>query len=175
MAQLIDLDKLNLDARDAGLELTGYYADFVLEDSGGNRLKVRYHLVALGGITPMYEALAGVTSAEILTATISAVYHADAFEQPPVSSQIEAKAKVRLYDSVLAAKTHTFYIPSPIAGMFISPSGDGANIIDPANAELLAWVSMFEAGGRAYANLRTTELADGMSGGTRVTHKSKRG
>jgi len=175
MSQDIEFDQFEQDMRDVGMVVEGTYAVITLEDSGGNQRTVTYPMKTSTGIGDIVNALDGITSAAIIGAVRETRLHAVGFDPPPGSSQVEAKAKLRLYDEEFTARTHTLYVPSPKQDIFIAATGDGANIVDVSNADVLAFVDLFDTEGFCYISAAPNRTAGGIRSGIRVTHKSKRG
>lgn len=155
----------------------GWFVVFQLEDSGGNKSSLTYELQTVGNVldpaTAIYNALLLVTSAAITRFVIEFRFNPPSYVEAESYSQVEAKAKLRVKDEVLPGDLHTMYIPSPRPEIFLTSDGDGANVVNPNNVNLLAFLDEFIDGGNG--KLPNGRFIDGFHSGVRVTRKSKRG
>ncbi len=157
--------------------VASWHMSVSLKDSGGNTAVKRYELrgsdyaTCSAEIATILAALSAVTTAEVAGYSLSQRWTEDAFSYP-TGSEIENQALLNIMlDGGL--KTATVYIPSPTDGCFMSATGDGRNIVDVADTDVLAYVALFESGGEAY--LSDGEDADSLMNGKRIHRASRKG
>lgn len=163
------------------LIFAGWWARFVFVDNGENKKTVTYLLNASTvieaeeSLASLYAFLNALSSAVIAKATIEKRYRPASFASPGSHSQIEAFASLKGYDSVSAAKVHTLDVPSPEASIFLTLSGDGANVVNPENSIVFTFMNLFRPGQKAMFEGPEFIKFNGFKSGLRKTGKSKRG
>lgn len=157
----------------------GYEAVFTLKDNGGNTANKRYVLRAATATEAQAAAAAilaellDVTDAAIWAYRVSEIWINDTPVLPGEGVQIENQASiVGLIDGEVS-KYANLYVPAPEQDIFVGTSGPNADIIDTADADLLAYLALFESTGSAY-------ISDGedwgqVVSGKRIHRKSSKG
>jgi len=158
----------------------GYFGVVDLIDNGGNVTSRRYELTAgtftdadsdlTGTIVP---ALQAVTDAKVKSFFVEVTTVEDALTLPASGIEIENLALLDLQIVGHPEKSATLTIPAPKPAIFVATSGDGANVVNPANAAVLAYVALFGASGQALVS--DGEVSAGIVSGKRIHRKSSRG
>jgi len=158
----------------------GYFGVVELIDNGGNVTKRRYELTAAtiadadtdmsGTVIP---ALQAVTDAKVKGYVVEISVVEDALTLPASGVEIENLALLDMSIVGHPEKSATLTIPAPKPTIFVATSGDGANVVDPADSAVVAYVALFEAGGQAL--ISDGEVASGLVAGRRIHRKSSRG
>lgn len=157
----------------------GFWLSVTLRDNGGNETTRTYQLSSADA------AAAGVDSAAILVA-LNAVTDAvivswmnyerfveDAFAYPASGVEVENLALLDFEIVDHPEKSATLTIPAPAPAIFMATSGGGANIVNTANAAVIAYAGLFMTGGEAL--ISDGEVAQGLVSGKRIHRKSSRG
>lgn len=144
---------------------TGLFINVVLVDAGGNKSTMRLkpdpaaagyaNLEALGGaagqarLTYVLNTLALVTNARVISYNIGESFaeNDSLLQFGPAGSEVERLASIVGPINGAVGKYHTLKIPSPVDGIFVSDGAPGPNKnqVDPADADLQAWLSLFQA------------------------------
>ena len=163
------------------LVLDGYEARVTLIDTGANRSVKEYQLTAttfadaLSDTQAIIALLDPLTTAVVEKYTVGPRFVEDAFAWPQ-NSQIENIMQLSALLATGIDKTATIFIPSPVNTVWISTTGKGNNVVNIANADVLAYVNMYAAGG--YATISDGEnvaAAGALQSGKRIHRKSKKG
>ena len=134
---------------------SGFYLSVTLTDNGNNDSTLDYELraadyaAALTAKTAILAALAGVSGSEIKSTILSYRDEEDAFAFPASGVENETKARI-VYQLDGSTKKGNYDIPAPVAGIFQTPAGDGANVVDILVTALIAYNDIFEAAGQAF-------------------------
>lgn len=151
-------------------------------DNGDNQSNVTFemtaatHLLAVIDAAVVLAAFEAVCAAGTVSWSLSQVNVNDALVTPASSAvQNEAKALYIMRDSVNPTKKHTKRIPAPETDVFLTTSGDGANIMDVAHQDNLDLANLFAAAGVCTISDGESIEADALLKGRRVTHRSRRG
>jgi hypothetical protein len=150
-------------------------ANFVLVDAGNNRVNKSFRLTsatdaeALTDVATILAALEAVTDCNGLSYTISQKYDNNAFALPSAGVQAEAKAVVMVRDAANASKSHTVEIPGPIAGVWLSSTGENSNVVDISLVALKAFVNLYDSTGEATLSDGESVETDGLIRGYRKT------
>jgi hypothetical protein len=153
----------------------GYGATVTLQDKGANKSVLRYKFndsvvdfeAAQSAMTALLVALANVTDAAIMGYGISEIFEdAAAGYTGEVSTQ--AVISVRLVATPV--KYGTIKIPAPKDTLFVEAEGPLYNDVDPSDSVLVAYLSLFEAGG----TLTTSDGESIMDAGTPINIKGQR-
>jgi hypothetical protein len=168
------------------LQSTGYFGNFVLVDSGGNKATVRYKLgetavdieAAETVAATLATRLAAVTDAVVLGYTVGEAFDEDTNFLAAAGVQIENQALVLAKILDEEEKWAQLRIPAPKIGLFMAATGKNSNIVDPADADLLTYLGSFETGqlaqvsdGEVLAETSTT----GNVYGKRIHRASRKG
>ena len=153
-----------------------------LIDNGRNLTTKTYEMTAIddAGATATALTILGyleaVSACGTVSYTINKQFYNDALVVPASGAvQCEAKALLVMVDETNPTKKHIDRIPCPEVGVFIAASGDGANIVDVADAAVLAYANMFSTAGECYISDGERIEDDGLLSGRRVTHRARRG
>jgi len=153
-----------------------------LIDNGRNVTTKTYEMTAADDITATADALViigyleGVSACGTVSYSVNKQFYNDALVVPAGAAvQCEAKALLVMVDETDPTKKHIDRIPCPESHVFVTASGDGANIVDVADAPTLAYANMFSTAGEAYISDGERIEDDGLLSGRRVTHSSRRG
>lgn len=157
----------------------GWWMTVALKDNGGNETSRTYQLVAADAAaadtasTAILAALANVTDAVVVSTSTYERFVNDAFAYP--ASGVENENLALLDFSIVdhPEKSATLTIPAPKPTIFNTTSGPGANIVDVADAAVIAYANLFKTGGSAL--ISDGEVADALNGGRRIHRKSTHG
>lgn len=135
---------------------TGWRAHFDLMDNGGNRTSKTYELTAADAATAAADVatilanLTAVTDCEIVSYHFYESFEEDTVAYPAAGVQKENQALLifDIVDNPLKKVTHA--IPAPKQSIFIGATGPNANIVDTADADVVAYRQMFQAGNECY-------------------------
>lgn len=126
----------------------GYVANIKLVDAAGNVSFMRPDVegadfaTALTNAQSIITELDPLTNALIVGYSVSQVYAEDTDTYGAAGSEVENIAEI-VCPLETAGKYHTFRIPAPADGIFVGTSGPDRNRVDTANADVLAFVSLF--------------------------------
>jgi len=157
----------------------GFWLSVTLRDNGGNDTTRTYQLtsedaVAAGADTVIVlAALNAVTDAVIVSWFNYQRFVEDAFAFPPSGVEIENQALLDFDLVDHPEKSATLTIPAPAPAIFVALSGGGANIVNTANAAVVAYAALFQTGGQVF--LSDGEVAQNLVSGRRIHRKSNRG
>lgn len=135
----------------AGFKLT---VEFV--DNGGNITTRSYDMRETVYADALVDAAAAVAAvdtislANIRSYTVAEQFVEDAFSVPASGIQNEDTAVVSVTLASNPLKTATLSIPAPSSGIFTGTSGFNADVVDVADAALVAFVDLFKAAGTLY-------------------------
>lgn len=158
------------------------FVAFELEDADGNITTRRIQLVwdtdmatTLANAAAVAASLRAITDAAINKYTVSLVYDEGTPEVPGGEIQEVAHLvlSLNLNPPTGLSKTKVFEVPAPTAGIRVAASGPGSNIIDITDADLLTFLTHFEAGNEAY--LSHGQTLDTIKDGYVHHIRSKRG
>jgi hypothetical protein len=169
---MMTLPKDLVTAKAPPLSFVGTFVTYTIEDAIGGVSSVSYRLQPDGNFITAYDALDEIVSGYITSIITENRYVPNVFTAPVVASPVQSRAKLRIFDGGSVGRKHTIYIPSPHPDIFASSSGDGANVVDPTNPEVLAFIDLFKDGAALYLLGKYT--AGSFDSGIRVTRKSKR-
>lgn len=133
----------------------GFEGNVTLVDNGNNTSTLRYALTgadfatALADLQNIVALLEAVTDAVVKSYRVAEVYTEKALSLPAGGVQVENQASLSCLIAGTVDKYAILRIPAPVAGLFTGSSGDAANVIDPTDADLLAYLASFEVGGEA--------------------------
>lgn len=132
----------------------GFELTVNLTDTSGSVSTLTYVLTAADHATALTDSTTIITALNAVTnATISGYRVVDKFTENaftlPANAENAIKAEINAFVDGGGTKKATFRIPSPPAAIFVSGSGEGFNIVDTGNAEVLAYTALFSVGGEA--------------------------
>lgn len=158
-----------------------FWLNIEMRDSGNNVTSKTFQMTAGTAADALTDAAAiiplwvAVTDAEVLSYSVSVRFVEDAPVIPVAGVHIENIAEVILSIEGYATKKATLTIPAPNAGIFAGVTGDNSNVVDTADAALVAFVAQFGSLGDNTLLISDGEHADGIVRGRRVHRKSRRG
>src|SRR5664279_379361 len=162
------------------LVVGGFRGEVSLIDNGGNVTRRTYDLTAAdidGANTDMstiiVPAVVAVTDAKVIGYSVASVFVESSLTLPASGVEIENLALLDLSIVSHPEKTATLTIPAPKPAIFVATSGDGANVVNPSNAAVLAYGAIFEASGQSY--ISDGEVALAIVSGKRIHRASRRG
>jgi hypothetical protein len=163
----------------------GFEGTITIMDSGGNTSSLTYKLVeaavaadALADLQAILALLLAVTNGVLKSYTFVERFVQDTPIFPTAGVHVENRATVvaQLADNPL--KTATVIIPAPKDGIFQTDTGPGSNIVDLSDADLLAYIDIWQETG-ALASISDGEfITDGVTAlrsGKRTHRKSSKG
>jgi len=161
------------------LTSVGWKIVVTLADNGGDTTTKTYwtdatdETEAASALTAVISALGGVTDAVIVSYYTAEVIANDSLVYPAsgVENQNQALLTFSLAGNPL--DTATDAIPAAKPGIFQSVIGPLAKIIDPTDAAVIAYRSLFQAAGPLY--ISDGEKVDSLIGGKRRHLKSRNG
>lgn len=156
----------------------GFYFNISFVDTGGNVSSKTYQMTAPDYATAIADAAAALPLFEAVTdAEVSAYRVTEIFAEGtltlPANAEIENQALITVGITGEPLKSATLTIPAPKAGIMTASSGEGYNVVDASDADLVAWLAMFSTGGNF--TISDGEVASGFKGGRRIHRKSNRG
>lgn len=157
----------------------GWRLSATLADNGGDTTTKTYELTSADAAeaatdgAAVIAALGGVSDCEILSYYWYEQFVEETPLLPAAGVQIEDLALLtfELAGNPLKSATHT--IPGPKQTIFQTSTGAGANIVDTADAAVVAYRSLFQANGECY--ISDGEVANVLREGRRIHRKSRRG
>lgn len=161
---------------------SGFQLTVTLKDSGNDNAVKKYLLQAdnyADAVTAtgvILAALQAISTAAVFGYRIAENYINDAFNFPTaVEIENQAEIVVRLVET---GKYDTIYIPAPLASIFVSPSGDGYNIVDGTDPLVAAYLALFNENAQAYISdgeFITPTVAQRFKSGKRIHKASQNG
>ena len=159
------------------LNSVGWYLHVTLADQGGNKSTVRYDLTAVDAATAAADAatimaeLAPVTDAAIVGYALGEKFEEDAAFYG--TGEIENLATISARIDANEQKFATIKIPAPAAGIFKAASGADYNVVDVADADLVAYLNLFATGEQVLLSDGEALLSPGTAGNVtgRRTHR----
>lgn len=134
------------------------FFDVTLADYGGNKATLRYvinktdladlaadvaELTGAGGLLADLEA---VTDAKVVSYRMGVSFAEDGSPYAAQGVEIEKLAEISAKIDGEPDKWTTLRIPAPVEGIFGAGPGESANLVDPADADLVAYLANFETG-----------------------------
>lgn len=159
---------------------TGFVGSVTLQDEEGSRSVLQYQLTAVtnaAALTDMADIvtrLAAVTDCAISGYSVAEVFAEDALVLPDgieVEKRAVISAKVA---GTLPQEYVNIVIPGPTGGIFIAATGPDAKRVDPADADLRAYLATFTSGGEATISDGQT-IVDPTASGAFTGRKTHRG
>jgi hypothetical protein len=148
-----DIDDISLRSNSMALASVGWEMTVTLADNGGGLSNLNYQLVAAtaadaataGGT--IRTALAAVTGMSLMSYTLTERF-VDAVAVLPGDDGVQRENRAKL-NCVLNSglKAETIYIPAPVIGIFEGTSGDAADRVDIADADLVAYLEIWKVSG----------------------------
>lgn len=157
----------------------GFKGVIELVDNGGDVETKSYDLTsadaaaAATDIAAIATALLGVSDMVLRKRYFYELFVNDAFAYPASGVEKQNKALIALSIVDQPTKTATVTIPAPKPAIFVGSSGPQAEIVDGADAAVIAYVALFENGGKA--TVSDGETAEGFIEGHRIHRASSHG
>lgn len=151
----------------------GFWLDVSLIDYGNNVTSKRYQMIAadydtaITDIAIVMPALINMTDAVISAYSLQERYVQDALSLPTTVNPVSVKAVMTSYINDAGDKKASYDVPAPKIGIFQSPVGNGADLVDTADAFVLAYHALFADGAQLYFS--DGESAGGLIKGVRTT------
>lgn len=86
-------------------------------------------------------ALDAVTEGFIKSARVGEKFLDTTAETAAAGVQVENQAAIGV--TLEGGGKHTLYIPAPVAGLFVATTGENSNVVDTADADLIALLNLF--------------------------------
>ena len=165
----------------------GFFLTVTLADAGGNKSTLQYDLqsdtlgdAATDAATILAE-LAPITDAVVVSYRIGEKFSEDTTFYAVTGVEIENIASVVARIDAAQEKFATLKIPAPNVGIFQAANGSGYNQVDGGDADLIAYLNLFQTGANGgVANVSDGEnlVSPGTAGnvrGKRIHRKSRKG
>lgn len=161
----------------------GYTLTVTVKDNGLNPSTMSYDLVAAdataaeAAVTAILALIPPVTNAAISGYSLSQRFVEDNFIVPVSGIHVENRAAIVTQIADNITKKATVFIPAAAPGIFRAASGDASNDVDPADADLVAYINIWQETG-ALATISDGEFVsdtDPIVRGYRTHRSSKRG
>ncbi len=155
----------------------GFRLTVSLVDYGNNETTKTYQMTAadydtaITDVAIIMPALINMTDAAITSYTVAEVYEQDALSLPSVVNPVSVRAVMTAFINDAGSKKADFDVPSPKIGIFQAAIGSGADIVDTADAAVLAYKALFDPAEQLYVS--DGESLGGLIGGIR-TSKTRR-
>lgn len=131
----------------------GWIVTVNFKDRGGNTTEREYPLTTAASddeasraasLTAILNAVAGVSDAGVTGYSMRQKFEDDAFALPTLATaEVSAHAEVTGRLDGFATKTATVDIPAPKDALFVASTGPNYNVVNPTNAEVLAYAGLF--------------------------------
>jgi len=164
------------------LNSVGWYLHVILVDQGGNKSVLRYDLTAADASTAAADAATVMAELGPVTdAAITGYALGEKFEEDATffgNGEIENIAALSARLDTDEQKFATIKIPAPADGIFKAASGPDYNVVDVADADLVAYLNLFATGEQAYLSDGEALLSPGTAGnvtGKRIHRGSSKG
>jgi len=157
----------------------GYWFEVELVDNGGDVTKKRYAMTATTDEGAATDAAAILAAIQGVTDLATKAYHwfklfvNDAFSFPASGVELQNQALLDMSIAGEPTKTATLTIPGPKATIFVGSAGPSAEVVDPADAAVIAFVALFQADNEL--TLSDGEVAGGLIKGRRIHRQSRSG
>lgn len=157
----------------------GFWLSVTLRDNGGNDTTRTYQLTSADDAASVTDANTIIAALNAVTDAVIVAWHSyeglveDAFAYPASGVEVENLALLDFDIVDHPEKSATLTIPAPAPAIFVATSGGGANIVNTANAAVMAYAALFQTGGEAY--ISDGEVAQNLVAGRRIHRKSRRG
>jgi len=157
----------------------GWWLTVGLVDNGGNKTVRNYQLNSVTAVeaetdsASVIGALTAVTDAVVVSRSTYQRFVEDALTFPVSGVELENMALLNFNIVDHPEKAWTTTIPAPKPAIFMATSGAPANIVDVADAAVIAYAALFKTGGVALVS--DGETADVLIGGRRIHRASSHG
>lgn len=156
-----------------------YFTVITAVDNGGDETTKRFEMTAIDDTTASTDMLAIVAAFQGVSDLVVKSYYFygeivnGAFAYP--ASGVELQNQALLDFSIVGqpTKTAVISIPGIKPGAMVGNAGPSAEVVDPADAGVIAFVGLFQSGGKC--TLSDGETAGGLIGGRRIHRRSSAG
>lgn len=129
----------------------GFELTVSLIDTSGSVSTLSYQLTSADYATALTDAGTIITALDDVTnSTVSNYRVVERFVENaftlPANAENAIKAEINAFIDGEGTKKATFRIPAPANAIFVAANGEGYNIVDTSNAEVLAYTGIFEVG-----------------------------
>jgi len=151
-------------------------------DSGGNQVTREYMMAgavatytdAAAAAAAMYPIVNALTGATIPQYRVFQVFEDNAFVLPADAGvQVENQASLTFLLAGSGSKKGNLNVPAPVSGIFVGTSGPNLNIVDVADAAVVAFADQFLGAGDF--RLSDGEASARILNGKRVHKRSSKG
>lgn len=153
----------------------GFFVTFELVDKSEHTTRRTYQVNAatyadaVTAVTTFRGYLEAMTDATITTQSISERYANDAAQLPTATRPITENATLTLRINNNPLKKASTSVPMPKDGIFVAASGEGFDIVDPADAAVIAFWGAFTPNGEMYiSDGETVDEIAGLVAGRRT-------
>lgn len=165
----------------------GFFLTVTLADAGGNKSTLQYDLQSADIATAQTDAATILAELDPLTDAVPVAYRiGQAFKEDTTffaatGVEIENIASVVARIDAVGEKYAQFKVPAPNVGIFQAANGSGYNVVDGGNADLVAYLNLFQTagnGGIAFVSDGENLVSPGTAGnvkGKRIHRKSRKG
>lgn len=156
---------------------SGFYLSLTAVDYGANIVQKRWKmaaatnadaLTAAAAFIPLYEA---VSDTEVLSYSVAQGFDEGTVVAPTVINPASVVASITALIAGAGNKKVNISVPSPKIGIFVAATGDNADIVDGADAALVAYMAAFQTGGTLLVS--DGEVMGAFQKGIRVTQKRR--
>jgi len=153
----------------------GFWLSVSLVDYGGNQTNKRWKMTAATAAAAVTDAATVLTALEAVTDAVVSGYSIenrfveDALSLPATVNPVSVVASCTAYIDDAGQKKANFQIPAPTIGIFQSPIGDGADIVDSTDTAFMAYKALFDTGEQLL--ISDGETLGGFLRGVRVSLK----
>jgi hypothetical protein len=162
------------------LVTTGFVGSVTLQDEEGSRATLQYDLTAVTNAAALIDMgdivtrLAAITDCAISGYSVSEVFAEDTLVLPD-GVEVEKRAVISAkLAGTLPQEYVNIVIPGPTGGIFIAATGPDAKRVDPADADLRAYLATFANAGEATISGGQT-IVDPTASGAFTGRKTHRG
>lgn len=161
----------------------GYTVNITVADSAGDRASRSYGVLgatiadALTNAQSIVAEFDPLTEGVILGWTLCVRFVEDAFTYPAGGVEVENQAEILGRIANVPNKSAAFNVPAAAGGIFVGTTGPNRNIVDGADADVLAFLALFDETG-GIATISDGEQLDDAApfvSGKRVHAKSRLG
>jgi len=160
----------------------GFTFFYTFVDQGGNASTLRFdalsadYTTALLDVETVRQRLQALTRASLRAYGITDTFVDDAFVYPTGNVEIEDKASITVNLEGLSKRANV-RIPAPVDSIFTTATGPGFNVVNGSNADVQAFLSIFQTTGGVctISDGETVDDSTPFQAGKRVSVKSLRG
>lgn len=138
----------------------GTFLNITLADAAGNKSTLQYtldyadlaalstNIADINGAGGVLADLNAITDGTIISYSVGEAFGEDATLLGAADSEVEEIALISAQiDGTTPGKTASIRVPAPVNGIFVGAFGDNRNIVDTADADMLAFLENFSGNG----------------------------